>query len=370
MKITLPVPYKTVARINRSRSDRTEEVLGCLENSFELRFEPAADVHVIAEWQQQWDGPNRDAWRPETSGNWLADFQADVNLSRIIMIDGTFYSPLKVKTHNNGWQPYTVDDFSLKSVMELRSVMNREYGGFYEGTYFELMTEGGFWPEPGETSHRFPDLTGKTELGNDRDMMIRSIQSKLDSFVIIDNVVFRKIPEPVIGVFATKDHVKMKVAERRDSANAYTTSYFSLTDYQSAYDHYETKRLEGPDSPASLEITDVHIYMPAAFSLRVDDAELLKTGTQLLESTERLVSKMPSDIAPLWFTVRDALAAAKSKSSEAGLTTLGDAILALHTGVMRHHSASEDLKSACSIAEAAALRWETRPISSDRTFGR
>jgi hypothetical protein len=256
----------------------------------------------------------------------------------------------------------------LRNVREVRSVMDREFGGFYEGAYFELMTEGGFWPEPGNSPRKLPDLTGKTELGNDLDVMMRFIQKKLDSLVIIDDVVFRKIPEPVIGVFATKDYVKMKVTERRDSANAYTTSYFSLNDFQSAYDLYEIRRNETPDRPASLEITDLHVYMPAAFSMKIEDAELLKTATQLLETTERLVSKMPSDVAPLWFTVRDTLAAAKRQGSEAELTALGEAILALHGGVKEHSIASDQLKEACSIAQPAAQRWETRPLSNHRSL--
>lgn len=130
MQITIPVPYKLVARINRSRTGRTEEAITCTQETFSIRSEPSTDVHLVAEWQQKWNEPNRDQWTPNHSSNWLHDFQADNNLSRLIMIDGAFYSPLMAKIDSDQWQIYTPDDFAAQKVDELRSVMEREYGGF------------------------------------------------------------------------------------------------------------------------------------------------------------------------------------------------------------------------------------------------
>lgn len=230
------------------------------------------------------------------------------------------------------------------------------------------MAEWRSFQEQHKSVENLPDMTGRTEVSNDLDSMKGQIQRKLDSFVIVDNVVFRTVVEPVIAVYATKDQVKMMIAERRDSANSYTTSYFSLTDYQSALDHYQACCDTNPDRPASQEVSDVRIYRPAAFTMKVDNAELFKTTTQLLENTEKLVSKMPSSIAPLWFTVRDAFAGITLQSSDAELTQLSEAILALHDGVVNNANASDELKANCSIAAPAGQRWETRPISTNRPF--
>jgi hypothetical protein len=108
--------------------------------------------------------------------------------------------------------------------------------------------------------------------------------------------------------------------------------------------------------------------MPVALTSNIETAELLKTATQLLESTDKLVSKMPSDVAPLWFAVRDTLWIAEDQQSDAELTRLSEAIAQLHARVANHSETSEKLKEACSIASPAAQRWDTRPILSDHTF--
>jgi hypothetical protein len=370
MQIKLPVPYHIEARINRSRTGRTEQLLACSYETFEIRSEPTSDVHLVAEWQQKWNHDNRDDWKPETTGNWLTDFKSDSNLSRLIVINGEFYSPLKAKIDSDIWQPYTTKHFTANNIRETRNILARELGGLHQNNYISRMNEGQFWPVTDHEQRTMPDLTGRTEISNDLDKMKRWIKRKLDDFILIDDVVFRAVPEPVIGVFSTKDWLTMKITERRDSANSYTTSYFSLTDFQSALDHYQTCLETGPERPASLEITDLTVYLPAAFTMEIENAELLKTATQLLENTEKLVSKMPAEIAAMWFKVRDAYANASAINSEAELTHLSQSITNLHDGVMLHGSASEQLKEACSIGAPAGQRWETRPITLERSPAR
>lgn len=368
MKIQLPVPYQIEARINRSRINRTEEVLACVRGEFHVRDTSSMDVHLVAEWQQKWDRSIHAEWKPRATGNWLSDFHGDRNLSRLVMIDGSFYSPIKADFPNDPGKPYTVENLHTPSwqVQNVRNVIGRDFGAFWEGEYANLMCRGDFWNSP-DASAPFPppDMTNKTEISNRRSEMEASIQRWLERFVVIDGLLWTKIAEPVIGVFATKNSVEMKITERRDSANSYTTSYFSLKDFQSAYDHYHECLSSVPGRPASMEVADLRIHMPAAFQMNIETTELIKSATQLLETTEPFLGKMPADLAPFWFSLRDILATCSASSSETDLTKLGDSVLVLHDAVSQHHSATAPLKQACVIALPAAQRWELRPITNN-----
>lgn len=73
--------------------------IGCHLLDVEIEECSSQDVHLIAEWHQNWRFANATVGiTPYKAGpTWIDDFMQSYSLARLIMVNGRFYSPLRQK---------------------------------------------------------------------------------------------------------------------------------------------------------------------------------------------------------------------------------------------------------------------------------
>lgn len=363
MKITLPVPYEMNVRLEKSRVGRTEQVLACTSHTFEVDDHSSLDVHLVAEWQQAWNGALVEGWTPKASRNWLDDFKNDSALSRLIMIDGSFYSPLKVNwSGRHQVVSTTAEDIATPAwkIESIQTITGSYLHSLWYGEHPNLMSRGNFW-EQFESLGRYeePDLRFRTILESQEERMKLAVARWLKQFAIVDGLLWARIEEPVIGVFVLKDTVRMKVTDKRESANSENTSYFSFNDFDSAFDHFMTN-VSG--RTAIQEISDLKVLMPEAFRMRVEAQELLKSTSYLLETIKPMLADLPSDVAPFWYALRDTRAGCTSLSSDDEMEQLKERTLDLAAAINNHPNAPAALKQMSSFSNQLVDRWDLRPL--------
>lgn len=361
MRIQLPVPYEITT--SKKRSTRKEVILACGVDEFTLQTHSSVDVFEVANWQQAWNGPVCDEWTAPSTGNWSADFEQDGQISRLILVDGKFFSPLRFLDHvRSPVRPVEAKHFlqQMSRSQNLYNVVGEHLTSFKNGTWANLMSRGEFTAQIEETgSVPAINLKGRTADSDTRIEMKTKMQGWLDNLAVVDGIVWARIEEPVIAVYHRPDATILKIAERRDSANLERTSYFSLSDFDAALDTYQSY-LDGVKTEER-QVSHLKVLLPEALRFRAEEDQLLKKTELLVENLKQYVSAMPAEVAPYWFALRDDVAGCNGQADETRLEQLKEKALNLCAAI-NNSDADDKVKSMTQFGKAVVERWELRPI--------
>lgn len=99
MKITLPVGYSGKICRQNARAVDLRPFNGCHLLEVEIEECSSQDVHLIAEWHQNWRSASAavEIVPYKASKTWLDDCGQSPSLARLIVVDGKFYSPMRQK---------------------------------------------------------------------------------------------------------------------------------------------------------------------------------------------------------------------------------------------------------------------------------
>jgi hypothetical protein len=361
MRMELPVPYEI--ETSKKRSSRKETVLACEFHEFEIQEHSSLDVFEVANWQQAWNGPISDDWTAPATGNWKTDVDRDGQISRLILIDGKFFSPLRyIDNVRNPVGPVLAENF-LRDMAQSKSLYNvtgEHLISFRNGTWANFMARSEFAAHIEENGNApIVDLKGRTADSDTRDDMKAKMRSWLHKLAVVDGTVWAQIEEPVIAVYHQLRSTVLKIAERRDSANLERTSYFSLADFDAAFDLYQS-HLDGIKSEER-QVSHLTVLLPEALKFRMEEEQMLRKTELLVENLKEHLGSFPAEVAPYWYTLRDDLAECKLQADDTRLEKLKERALDLCAGI-NNSDMNEKIKSIALFGEAVAERWELRPF--------
>lgn len=361
MRVQLPVPYEVTT--SSRRSTRLETILACDLHEFDIQEHSSLDVLEVAHWQQAWSGPISDEWTLPSTGNWKTDNEQDGQISRLILIDGKFFSPLRfIDNVRNPVRPVQADQFlsHMSRSENLYNVTGEHLISFKNGTWANFMARGDFARLIEEGGHAtLPDLKGRIADSDTRNDMMTKMRAWLTRLAVVDGTVWAEIEEPVIAVYHMPKSTLLKIDEKRDSANLERTSYFSLTDFDAAFELYQS-HLDGIKSEER-QVSHLKVLLPEALKFRLEEEQLVRKVDLMVESLKEHLGVFPSAVAPYWYALRDDLEECKLQADDTRLEQLKERAVNLCSAI-NDSDMSDKIKSIASFGKAVAERWELRPF--------
>lgn len=307
MKIEVPVPSLMKLRINRSRTDRTEEFKACTTEAFELAEHSSVDVHLVAEWRQAWAKIARDpSIVPAQQDGWSEAFAADPELMRLVMIDGAYYSPLKCTIR--GSVPEFLRTENLSQVMaeayDVYDYSGQNMNGFWYGIYKKLVGESGFVRHAGDVGQPvLPDMKGKTLVEESAGKVREGIISRLATMASIDGMVWARVNEPMLVLNFHDEQASIRVAEVGTLMTAPDRAVaFSISDYGNAVEFVEANF---PERVLKRQIDEPQVFAPKAFGTDIERDELLRCVEYMVEYAAQHLKILPQKAGNAWYVLRD-----------------------------------------------------------------
>lgn len=369
--VKLPIPYTIKVENQRLKTVKQESLGACDVREFEVPEYGVDDVIVVASWHQRWGRENYIGQQPLFSaeaGEWKKQFQAEPALSRVVMIDGKFYSPLKLAPRD-GTATYLMTAENFESAMRLTDVYEMLSTTGEALTYFDKkspfrqnLEKSGYLKDEGRPV--LPSHKGKTRVSDNLEIVGEMVASYLSELAVVDGVVFGQIAEPVLVLRHNDADATLSVGSADRFASAESEMYFNINDYDIACDflgeHFAGK--------FSLNVAAVQIDLPEAFGPSKEYDQVISAIPSFLNATRSDLPTYTEETGMAWYEIQ-ALHAEKPLSEER-IEAIVDHIEIMVTRLPQETVKYEDLTpKRVRLGAMIADRWRMRPVGAKPNAG-
>ncbi len=380
VSIRLPIPYTVFLSVERNGKVNKSQTQGVDIGDFEIpEYEPD-DVKVIASWEQAWGSENAIGREPlfeAAPEEWKKTFQSRPALNRLIMIDGEFYSPLKLAPRD-GVSTYLVTDANFQSAIILSSKIYETLACTGAvSTYFDQsspyqrnLKSSNYLANEGKVIN--PSHKGKRRDGDTLEHVREAMKAILSNMAVIDGMIWTQIAEPVLRLSISGEEAALSVSHE-PVGHIDTAMFFSIADFDIAV---ETLAANFTHDKIRINIADIQIDHPEVLRPSMEYDEAVRGVRRFFALTRASVAQYTKEAGKLWFGLKEILG--DGIVSEDLTLSEGDmdkavamvekmAALLPSEGIKDVHD--RERARAVALAKLTVDRWRMRPVDAAPTKG-
>lgn len=370
--IRLPIPYTVHVKTSRNGKDKHDTVAACEIGEFSIPEHDVEDLMIVGSWHQVWGVENyigRDKLFDAEPGEWKKQFQAEPALTRLVLIDGKFYSPLKAAPRD-GAASFLLTDANLNSMLVMSDVYQGLSCSGYALSYFERgnpfrknLVASDYLQNPGKPVS--PSHKGKTRTHDTLGQVREHMTNLFGSLSVVDGMIWGEIDEPVLCLHQTREGVKLSIGMHGSWSGSDSVMYFSLNDYSIAKciidEHFSNGKVE-------IEVEYLKIDLPEALRPSMEYDEVVRAVRRFRDLTKSSLSTYTKDTGRLWFEMNELLQAAElpEKIVEDVVSKVDIMAARLPDEKVKDH---DEASRAVRLAKLTVDRWNLRPVDAKPAMG-
>jgi hypothetical protein len=372
MKITLPVGYAGKIYRQNARTADLRPFNGC--HLLEVNIEECSsqDVHLIAEWHQNWNFARAavEVAPYKAAKTWIDDFKQSASLARLIMVDGKFYSPLRQKgtpSSRDFTHPIVVKDLyhHMLGRGSRQTILGNNLEHLFED-YGRAVSAAKGWNGYAAQAVLPPD--GFALQSDDLDSQIKRARSLVAPFLLVDDMLWIEISEPCLVVRNEPTGSRLCLGRKAEYRTADYEMIFSFCEYESAQ---EFMAANWKPRAITMTLSDLRVFKPEALTPSTDLDEVKRGVKQFAEDAGKLLPLVSRPTADIWYDLRDAMKSARGKMSAHSATSMCMFIQrfidCVNMDAIKMEAAE---RRTLELGKRIVDRWEMRPIQVGRSLTR
>lgn len=372
MKITLPVGYSGKIYRQNARTADPRPFSGCHLLEVEIEECSSQDVHLIAEWHQNWRSASAavEIVPYKAATTWLEDFRQSPSLARLIMVDGKFYSPMRQKempSSRDFTHPIVAKDiyYQMLGRGSRQTILGENLDHMFDGYERGVRVAKG-WNGYAVQAVLPPD--GFALQTDDLDIQLRRARDLVAPFLFVDGMLWTEISEPCLVIRNEPTGARLCLGRRNEYRTADHEMIFSFCEYESAMDFMAANW-----KPKDITVTlaELRVYKPEALTNSTDLEEVKRGIKQFTEDAGKLLPLVSRQTGDTWYDLRDALKASKGKMSSHGATSMCTFIQRFLDSVNNDAIKMEaPTRRTLELGKRIVDRWDMRPVQASRSLAR
>lgn len=372
MKITLPVGYSGKIYRQNARAAELRPFNGCHLLEVDIGECSSQDVHLIAEWHQNWCFASApvEVVSYKAASTWIDDFKQSPSLARLIMVDGKFYSPMRQKempASRDFTHPIVAKDLYHQMLGRgSRQTLLGNHVDHMFADYSRAVSVAKGWNGYQAQAVLPPD--GFALESDDLDSQIKRVRRMVAPLLFVDGMLWTEISEPCLVVRSEPTGARMCLGRKAEYRTADSEMIFSFCEYESAQEF-----LVANWKPKSITMTlsDLRVFKPEALTPSTDLDEVKRGVRQFMDDAGKLLPLVSRATADTWYDLRDAMKASRGKMSPQSATSM---CVFIQRFVNCANSDAIKLEAAerrtLELGKRIVDRWEMRPVQIGRSLAR
>jgi hypothetical protein len=372
MKITLPVGYSGKIYRQNARAVDLRPFSGCHLLEVEIEECSSQDVHLVAEWHQNWRFASAavEITPYKAATTWLDDFRQSPSLARLIMVDGKFYSPMRQKeapSSSDFTHPIVAKDlhYQMLGRGSRQTILGKNLDHMF-ADYSRAVSAAKGWTGFGVQAVLPPE--GFAFQSDDLETQLRRVRDLIAPLLFVDGMLWIEIEEPCLVVRNEATGSRLCLGRKAEYRTAAHEMIFSFCEYDSAMDfmaaNWKPKRINAT-------LAELRVFKPEVFTNSTDLEEVKRGVKQFTDDAGKLLPRVSRSTADAWYDLRDGLKASRGKMSTHVATSMCTFIQRFLDALSNETIKIEaPERRTLELGKRIVDRWEMRPVQPSRSVAR